>query len=90
MIVFRSQPWGTNKLGGGLDLKYKINEYGLTVTEKLKTDQTVTTDVAIEDYLVKGLKIGAEATLFGTEKSGQVNFFFLFSISPNFLVFFLQ
>lgn len=65
-----SQPWGTNKLGGGLDLKYKINEYGLTVTEKLKTDQTVTTDVAIEDYLVKGLKIGAEATLFGTEKSG--------------------
>jgi len=65
-----AQPWGTTKLTGGLDLKYKVSEYGLTVTEKLKTDQAVTTDIAVEDYFMKGLKIGAETTMFGNDKAG--------------------
>jgi len=51
-----AQPWGTTKLTGGLDLKYKVSEYGLTVTEKLKTDQAVTTDIAVEDYFYEGFE----------------------------------
>lgn len=42
---------------GSLETKYKRSEYGLTFTEKWNTDNTLGTEIAIEDQVGKKLNI---------------------------------
>lgn len=52
----------TSRLFGSIDIKYKFKEYGLTVTEKWNTDNSLGTEVLIEDCLTKGLKLTFDST----------------------------
>lgn len=47
----------SGKVFGSLETKYKISEYGLTFSEKWNTDNTLLSEVSIEDKLAQGLKI---------------------------------
>ncbi|KAJ0061420.1 hypothetical protein NL108_000330, partial [Boleophthalmus pectinirostris] len=47
----------TSKVNGSLETKYKWSEHGLTFTEKWNTDNTLGTEITIEDQLLKGLKL---------------------------------
>lgn len=47
----------TGKISGSIETKYKKSEHGLTFTEKWSTDNTVATEVAIEDQIATGLKM---------------------------------
>lgn len=47
----------TGKSDGHLETEYKVADRGLTFKEKWSTDNTLTTDLTIEDEFVKGLKI---------------------------------
>lgn len=57
-----SQNSATGKVFGAVDVKYKIPEYGVTLTEKWNTDNTLGTEVTIEDQLYKGLKLTFESS----------------------------
>jgi len=50
------------KVSGNLETKYKCNDYGLTFTEKWSTDNTLTTTLAIQDQVLKGLKLTFDST----------------------------
>ena len=52
-----SQNVATGKLFGSVDMKYKMPEHGVTLTEKWNTDNNLGTEVTVEDQLVKGLKL---------------------------------
>lgn len=52
----------SGKVFGALETKYKINDYGLTLTEKWTTDNTLFTEAAVQDQLVEGLKLALEGT----------------------------
>lgn len=52
----------SGKVSGHLETKYKAKEYGLTFTEKWKTDNTLASSVSIENQLVKGLKLSFDGT----------------------------
>jgi len=52
----------TGKVTGALESKYKVKEYGLTFTEKWNTDNTLATEVSVEDQLCKGLKLILDTT----------------------------
>ncbi|XP_039273209.1 non-selective voltage-gated ion channel VDAC2-like [Styela clava] len=52
-----SSAHASGKIGGTLETKYKRPAQGLTFTEKWSTDNTLGTEVAIEDQLATGLKI---------------------------------
>uniref|UniRef100_A0A8B9JHI4 Non-selective voltage-gated ion channel VDAC2 n=2 Tax=Astyanax mexicanus TaxID=7994 RepID=A0A8B9JHI4_ASTMX len=41
----------TNKVTGNLETKYKWDEYGLTFTEKWNTDNTLGTEITVEDQV---------------------------------------
>lgn len=43
----------TSKVAGTLETKYKRSEYGLTFTEKWNTDNTLGTEITIEDQVRK-------------------------------------
>lgn len=47
----------SSKFNGSLETKYKWSDYGLTFTEKWNTDNTLGTEITIEDQIVKGLKL---------------------------------
>jgi len=47
---------------GSLETKYKVKEYGLTFAEKWNTDNTLGTEVTVQDQLLQGLKIGSNFT----------------------------
>lgn len=47
----------SGKVSGNLETKYKIKEHGLTFTEKWNTDNTLSTEVALEDKIAAGLKL---------------------------------
>lgn len=47
----------SGKVTGSLETKYKIKEHGLSFSEKWNTDNTLTSEVSVEDQLVKGLKL---------------------------------
>lgn len=51
----------TGRAAGDLETKYVFKDYGITFTEKWKTSNVVTAEVAVEDKLVKGLKNALEA-----------------------------
>ncbi|XP_063243524.1 voltage-dependent anion-selective channel-like [Bacillus rossius redtenbacheri] len=64
----------SGKVFGSLETKYKVKDYGLTFTEKWNTDNTLTTEVVVQDQLAKGLKI-AFNTAFAPQtgsKSGKL------------------
>lgn len=50
------------KVFGNLETKYKVKEHGITFTEKWNTDNVLTTEIAVQDQLAKGLKLSAEGT----------------------------
>ncbi|KAM6105765.1 non-selective voltage-gated ion channel VDAC2 isoform 2-T3 [Pterocles gutturalis] len=52
----------TGKVNGSLETKYKWAEYGLTFTEKWNTDNTLGTEIAIEDQIARGLKLTFDTT----------------------------
>jgi voltage-dependent anion channel protein 2 len=52
----------TGKLFGSLDFKYMIPDYGITLTEKWNTDNTLGTEILCEDKLTKGLKMTLDST----------------------------
>jgi len=64
----------SGKVNGNLETKYKWSEYGLTFNEKWSTDNTLGTEVTIEDQVAKGLKLSFD-TKFSPQsgkKSGKI------------------
>lgn len=64
----------SGKVVGALETKYKYSDYGLTFLEKWNTDNTLGTEITIEDQLVKGLKLTFD-TSFAPQtgkKSGKI------------------
>ena len=47
----------TTKVNGSLETKYRWTEYGLTFTEKWNTDNTLGTEITVEDQLARELKL---------------------------------
>uniref|UniRef100_A0AAY3ZZW5 Non-selective voltage-gated ion channel VDAC2 n=1 Tax=Denticeps clupeoides TaxID=299321 RepID=A0AAY3ZZW5_9TELE len=64
----------TSKVTGNLETKYKWAEYGLTFTEKWNTDNTLGTEITVEDQITKGLKLTFDTTFSPNtgKKSGKV------------------
>lgn len=64
----------SGKVFGSLETKYKIKEHGITFAEKWNTDNTLATEVSVQDKLVKGLKVSGEATFAPQtgSKSGRI------------------
>ncbi|KAK1881978.1 Voltage-dependent anion-selective channel protein 2 [Dissostichus eleginoides] len=52
----------TSKVTGALETKYKWAEYGLTFTEKWTTENTLGTEICVEDQITKGLKLTFDTT----------------------------
>lgn len=52
----------SGKVVGNLETKYKIGEYGLTFTERWNTDNTLGTEIAIQDKIAAGLKLTFDST----------------------------
>jgi len=52
----------SGKLHGTFDVKYKIPDYGVTLTEKWNTDNQLGTVVEVEDKFAKGLKLIFDST----------------------------
>jgi voltage-dependent anion channel protein 2 len=50
------------KVFGSLETKYKVKEYGLTFSEKWSTNNTLSSEVAVENQLVKGLKLSLDGS----------------------------
>lgn len=50
----------TGKVAGTLETKYNVKDYGVTFTEKWNTDNTLGTEIAVQDQLLKGLKLSAD------------------------------
>ncbi|CAG9774059.1 unnamed protein product [Ceutorhynchus assimilis] len=47
----------SGKVAGSLETKYKVKDYGLTFTEKWTTDNTLSTELAVQDQVIPGLKL---------------------------------
>ncbi|KAF5287496.1 hypothetical protein FQA39_LY04124 [Lamprigera yunnana] len=52
----------SGKVFGSLETKYKVKEYGMTFSEKWNTDNTLATEITVQDQLMSGLKLGADCT----------------------------
>ncbi|XP_061881619.1 voltage-dependent anion-selective channel protein 2-like isoform X1 [Entelurus aequoreus] len=52
----------TGKSSGHLETKYKVSELGLSFNQKWNTDNTLCTEVTMEDQLAKGLKLGLDTS----------------------------
>lgn len=50
------------KVFGSLETKYRVKEYGLTFNEKWNTDNTLTTEVSIQDKILEGLKLSLDCS----------------------------
>jgi voltage-dependent anion channel protein 2 len=64
----------SGKVNGTLETKYKWKDYGLTFLEKWNTDNTLGTEITIEDQIAKGLKLSFD-TQFAPQtgkKSGKI------------------
>ncbi|XP_023022754.2 voltage-dependent anion-selective channel isoform X2 [Leptinotarsa decemlineata] len=64
----------SGKVSGSLETKYKVKDYGLTFTEKWNTDNTLGTEIAVQDQLLKGLKVSGDVSFSPQTgyKSGRV------------------
>jgi len=61
----------SGKVFGALETKYKVNDYGLTLTERWNTDNTLFTEIAMQDQGVEGLKLALEGSF--APQSGNKN-----------------
>jgi voltage-dependent anion channel protein 2 len=52
----------SGKVFGSLETKYKFKDYGLNFSEKWNTDNTLTSEISIEDQLIKGLKLSFDGS----------------------------
>ncbi|XP_075980819.1 voltage-dependent anion-selective channel-like isoform X2 [Anticarsia gemmatalis] len=52
----------SGKVFGSLSSKYAVKDYGLSFTEKWNTDNTLATDITIQDKIAAGLKVTLEGT----------------------------
>jgi len=52
----------TGKFFGSVDFRYKFRDYGIILSEKWNTDNTLGAEIAIEDELAKGLKFTFDTT----------------------------
>ncbi|KAG9269956.1 voltage-dependent anion-selective channel protein 3 isoform X2 [Astyanax mexicanus] len=52
----------TGKASGNLETKYKVKDLGLNFNQKWNTDNTLTTEISMEDQLAKGLKLGLDTS----------------------------
>merc|ERR1712147_89306 len=59
----------TGSITGGLETKFKYEEYGVTFTEKWNTDNLISTSISIDDKIAKGLKLDFDTTF--TPNSGK-------------------
>uniref|UniRef100_UPI003AB026BD non-selective voltage-gated ion channel VDAC1 isoform X3 n=1 Tax=Centroberyx gerrardi TaxID=166262 RepID=UPI003AB026BD len=64
----------TSKVAGSLETKYKWAEHGLTFTEKWNTDNTLGTEITLEDQVAKGLKLTFDSSFSPNtgKKSGKI------------------
>uniref|UniRef100_A0A915I878 Voltage-dependent anion-selective channel n=1 Tax=Romanomermis culicivorax TaxID=13658 RepID=A0A915I878_ROMCU len=47
----------TAKMFGALDVKYRLPQYGTTITEKWNSDNVLSTELIVEDKIMKGMKL---------------------------------
>lgn len=52
----------SGKVAGSLESKYRVKDYGLTFSEKWNTDNTLVSEVSIQDQLIEGLKLSFDAS----------------------------
>uniref|UniRef100_A0A667YGI9 Non-selective voltage-gated ion channel VDAC3 n=1 Tax=Myripristis murdjan TaxID=586833 RepID=A0A667YGI9_9TELE len=52
----------SGKSAGHLETKYKVKELGLSFNQKWNTDNTLTTEITMEDQLAKGLKLAMDTS----------------------------
>merc|ERR1712235_109944 len=64
----------TGKSAGTLETKYKMKELGLTFNQKWNTDNTLGTEVTVEDQLAAGLKVALDTSFVPNtgKKSGKL------------------
>ncbi|NXK89988.1 VDAC3 protein, partial [Formicarius rufipectus] len=64
----------TGKASGNLETKYRMKERGLTFTQKWNTDNTLGTEIAVEDKFLEGLKVALDTTFVPNtgKKSGKL------------------
>lgn len=64
----------TKKFVGSLESKYKWSDYGITLNEKWNTDNTIATEITVEDQLLKGLKLSFDTQFVPQtgKKSGKI------------------
>uniref|UniRef100_A0A8P4JWA1 Non-selective voltage-gated ion channel VDAC3 n=2 Tax=Dicentrarchus labrax TaxID=13489 RepID=A0A8P4JWA1_DICLA len=64
----------TGKATGNLETKYKMKELGLTFNQKWNTDNTLATEVTVEDQLTEGLKVALDTSFVPNtgKKSGKL------------------
>ncbi|XP_054612234.1 voltage-dependent anion-selective channel protein 2-like isoform X2 [Dunckerocampus dactyliophorus] len=64
----------TGKASGSLETKYKMKELGLSVNQKWNTDNTLATEVTLEDQLTQGLKVALDTSFVPNtgKKSGKL------------------
>ncbi|KAJ8910808.1 hypothetical protein NQ315_014516 [Exocentrus adspersus] len=69
----------TGKIFGSLETKYRVKDYGVTFTEKWTTDNTLGTEISVQDQLVQGLKVSGNIDFSPQtgNKSGAVKSAFL-------------
>ena len=56
----------TGRVTAALETKYLIKDYGLTMKEKWNTDNILSSEVTVEDQVIKGLKLGINCSLRST------------------------
>lgn len=52
----------TGKISGSLEGKYLLNDYNTTVTAAWNTANVISSQIELEDFLVKGLKVSVDST----------------------------
>lgn len=52
----------TGRLTSAFETKYLLKDYGLTLREKWNTDNILTSEVTVEDQLLKGLKLSGNCS----------------------------
>lgn len=52
----------SGRVAGNLDVKYKVPQYGITLTEKWNTDNLLGTVIEIQDQFAKGAKVTLDST----------------------------
>jgi len=51
----------TGQVSGNLETKYKVKDLGLTITEKWTTDNTLNTNMEVQDKMLPGLKVALDS-----------------------------